>query len=178
LQRLAGACIFLAAKVEEAHVRTNDMLNAIAATAQALSPADAAEPAEQARFSCLVGDAYQAAKRQLIEDEQLVLRVMHFTIAVEQPHRYLYMLAHCWGASLEAVRMATCLLNDVMTHCPCYNTAGLPPATAATAALHIGAQLCGQAVQPAGWWQAMGIADKAMRQACSTLLGMLEDDAS
>lgn len=170
LQRLAAAFVFLAAKVEEASLRTNDMLNAVAAHA---AGATAGDSAELARFPCLVGDAYQAAKRQLIQDEQLLLRYLRFDIGADQPHRHLYVLAHCWGASREAVRMAVCLLNDAVCCCPSYGSAAMPPATAAAAALHVGAQLCGQAVQPAGWWRATGITDTAMRGACGALLDQI-----
>ena len=171
LQRLAAACIFLAAKVEEASLRTNDMLNAVAAQAAGAAVGDGSA---LARFPCLVGDAYQAAKRQLIQDEQQVLRRLRFDIGVDQPHRHLYVLARCWGASREALCVAVCLLNDAVCHCAGYGGMRLPPAAAAAAALHIGAQLCGQAVQPAGWWHATGVnADPAMRVACGSLLELI-----
>lgn len=170
-QRLAAACIFLAAKVEEAAVRTNDMLNAVAAWQG--GPAAATNAAALSRSPCLVGEAYQAAKRQLILDEQVVLRRLRFEIGVEQPHRHLYALAHCWGAPAAALRLATCLLNDCVARCPAYSGAAMPPATAAAAALQLGGQLCGQPVQPHGWWRAAGITDPALADACATLLDML-----
>lgn len=171
VQRLAAACVFLAAKVEEAAVRTNDMLNAVAAWQG--GPAAATDAAALARSPCLVGEAYQAAKRQLVLDEQVLLRRLRFEIGVEQPHRHLYALAHCWAAPAAALRLATCLLNDCVARCPSYGGAEMPPATAAAAALHLGGQLCGQPVQPHGWWRAAGITDQALAGACNALLDML-----
>lgn len=230
LQRLAAACVFLAAKVEEAPVRTNDMLNAVAAwrlattcsfsdggcsgtipaaaaPAEATSPPagspaagqppaaasaeDAGNPAAQppavetdagaaaaaaaASFPYLVGDAYAAAKRQLILDEQLLLRRLRFDLGAgsDQPHRHLYVLAHYWGASSAALRAATCLLNDAVAHCSAYGGAQLLPATAAAAALHVGARLVGQEVSPRGWWRTIGVSDGDMAAACGLLLDML-----
>lgn len=170
MQRLAAACVFLAAKVEEAAVRTNDMLNAVAAAHDCSGGAWPPDAATLAAAPCLVGDAYQASKRQLILDEQLVLRRLRFDIGVEQPHRHLYALAQCWGASRSAVRVAACLLNDCICHCPQYGGPDMQAATAAAAALHLGAALCGQAVQPPGWWRATGVTDAALRTACGALL--------
>lgn len=150
-------------------MRTNDMVNAVAAAAGLGAHCDAAATA---RFPCLVGEAYQQRKRQLILDEQLLLRRLHFSIGVDQPHRYLYVLAHCWGASREAARLAACLLNDCVCCCPTYGGA-VQPAAAAAAALHLGATLCGQAVRAAGWWRATGVADEAMRVACHAMLDLL-----
>lgn len=233
LQRLAAACVFLAAKVEEAPVRTNDMLNAVAAWhlaaacssgsagicngaiagagAAALSAAvnsgsppagspaagqppqaeatqglgePAASPAEEpggaaaaaaASFPYLVGEAYAAAKRQLILDEQLLLRRLRFDLGAgsDQPHRHLYVLARCWGAAPAALRAATCLLNDAVACCPAYGEPPLLPASAAAAALHVGARLAGQEVSPQGWWRASGVGDGDMAAACGLLLDML-----
>ncbi len=152
-------------------MRTNDMLNAVAAWQG--GPAAATDAAALSRSPCLVGEAYQAVKRQLILDEQLLLRRLRFEIGVEQPHRHLYALAHCWGAPAATLRLATCLLNDCVARCPSYGTAAMPPATAAAAALHLGGQLCGQQVQPHGWWRAAGITDPALAATCATLLDML-----
>ena len=171
MQRLAAACLFLAAKVEEAAVRTNDMLNAVAAWQG--GPAAATDAAVLARFPCLVGEGYAAAKARLILDEQLLLRRLRFDIGAEQPHRHLYALAHCWGAPTAAVRLATCLLNDCVARCPGYSSDALPAATAAAAALHLGGQLCGHATQPQGWWRAAGISDQGLAAASCALLEML-----
>jgi hypothetical protein len=127
-----------------------------------------------ARFPCLVGEAYQQRKRQLILDEQLLLRRLHFDIGVDQPHRHLYVLAHCWGTSREAVRLAAALLNDCVCCCPAYGAA-VQPAAAAAASLHLGVTLCGQVVQAAGWWRATGVADEAMRGACNAMLALLTE---
>ena len=181
MQRQAAACIFLAAKVEEAAVRTNDMLNAVAAAAAAaapvahvgIGPTAAMDGVDLATFPCLVGEAYQQRKAQLILDEQLLLRVLRFDIGVDQPHRHLYVLAHCWGATSEAVRAAVCLLNDCVCSCPIYGSDAMPPAAAAAAALHLGAQLSGQALQAVGWWRATGISDEAMQRCCTSLLDLV-----
>lgn len=146
------------------------MLNAVAAW----RPAAGADAATLAAFPCLVGEAYTAAKRQLIADEQLLLRRLRFDICAPHPHRHLYVLARCWGASASAVRAATCLLNDCVVRCPAYASDAMPPATAAAAALHLGAQLCQQAVQPSGWWRATGVSDAALRDACYAMLDLLE----
>ncbi|KAL4458145.1 hypothetical protein ABPG75_013010 [Micractinium tetrahymenae] len=229
-ERLAAACVFLAAKVEEASVRTNDMLNAVtawrlaaacsgsgsrsdaardgggsstgaangggpAAGSPAAAPppsagvpgpeepaapapageAEAALAAAAAAFPYLVGEAYAAAKRQLILDEQLLLRRLRFDLGAgsDQPHRHLYVLAHCWGAAPAALRAATCLLNDAVAHCSAYGGPALLPATAAAAALHVGARLAGQQVNPAGWWRATGVSDGDMAAACGLLMDML-----
>ncbi len=149
-------------------MRTNDMLNAVAAWGRG------SDAAALAAFPCLVGEAYQARKRQLITDEQLVLRRLRFDIGCDQPHRHLYALAHCWGASRAAVRVAACLLNDGLCRCPAYAGPAMQPATAAAAALHVAAQLCSQAVQPPGWWRATGITDAELQAACGMLLDVLQ----
>lgn len=170
LQQLAAACIFLAAKVEETNLRTNDMLNAVEGVA--LGAADDVG-CSLAHFCCLVGTEYASQKQRLILTEQLLLRHLRFALVVEQPHRHLYILAHCWGASLQALRLATCLLNDAVCCCKGFGSADMPPATAAAAALHVGAQLCGQDMDPRGWWRAVGLSDDAMRAACHALLDLV-----
>ena len=178
LQRLAAACVFLASKVEEASLRTNDMLNAVAACSGMLAAGGgAAAPAALAEFPCLVGEPYQQRKRQLILDEQLLLRRLRFDIAVDQPHRHLYVLAHCWGASSAVLRLATCILNDCICLGPVYGSASMPPATAAAAALHLAADLCQDEVQPAFWWRAIGVSDAQLAQACQAMLGVLGADS-
>ncbi len=131
--------------------------------------------AAAASFPYLVGDAYAAAKRQLILDEQLLLRRLRFDLGAgsDQPHRHLYVLAHYWGASPAALRAATCLLNDAVAHCSAYGGPQLLPATAAAAALHVGARLVGQEVSPQGWWRTIGVSDGDMAAACGLLLDML-----
>ena len=151
-------------------MRTNDMVNAVAAAGLGAH----SEAGAMARFPCLVGEAYQQRKRQLILDEQLLLRRLHFDIGVDQPHRHLYVLAHCWGTSREAVRLAAALLNDCVCCCPAYGAA-VQPAAAAAASLHLGVTLCGQVVQAAGWWRATGVADEAMRGACNAMLDLLTE---
>jgi hypothetical protein len=170
LQRLAAACIFLAAKVEETNLRTNDMLNAVEGVAAGAANGGGIS---LSHFCCLVGGDYAAQKQRLILDEQLLLRHLRFDLVVEQPHRHLYILAQCWGASLQALRLAICLLNDAVCCCEAFGSADMPPATAAAAALHVGAQLCGQGLYPHGWWRAVGISDDAMRAACRALLDLL-----
>lgn len=138
-------------------------------------PAADAAAAAAASLSYLVGEAYAAAKRQLILDEQLLLRRLRFDLGAgcDQPHRHLYVLAHCWGATPAALRAATCLLNDAVALCPAHGGTPLPPATAAAAALHVGASLAGREVTPLGWWRATVASDAEMAAACGLLLDML-----
>lgn len=138
-ERLAATCLFIGSKVEEAALRTNDLLNVIHYLSQHSTFSWSSHTKQRADHSehnqttnknstvlnltlnmpgCdfLVGDSYYAAKAQLIADEQLLLRLLHFNIYVEQPHKYAYCLAKVWQSSNKVLRLATCILNDVLVY--------------------------------------------------------------
>eukprot|EP00887_Chlorella_sp_A99_P006180 scaffold3.g6180.t1 len=177
VQRTVTACIFLAAKVQEAPLRTNDLVNAVfylLASPDAPAPPDpvagAAEPplppAEQQRLQpltkadMLVGEAYTRQKDLLIQqDEQTLLRVLQFRIDVEQPHKYLFCFCRVIGATRAEVGVATCLLNDMVTSG--VGTQGYRPAELAAAALHAAAQIVYPERPADGWmlgrWARLGL---------------------
>ena len=59
----------------------------------------------------LAGDAYYSAKDQLIMDEQVLLRVLRFSISIEHPHKYLLNMCRLLGCSQPLAHLATCLVS-------------------------------------------------------------------
>lgn len=192
LQRTATACIFLAAKVQEAPLRTNDLVNVahylLASPDAPLSLWQAGErgaghdgaqmaaeengqeqqgsqqhqPAQQplSKADMLAGDDYYQAKDTLIEDEQMLLRVLRFNIDVQQPHKWLFSLCRAVDASVAVVRVATCVLNDALVSG--LGATGYRPVELAAAAVHTSERI----VQP----------DKEADAARWAVLGLLVDD--
>ena len=85
---------------------------------QALMPADIeTETGTKTEISAapeggsLAGDAYYAAKDQLIMDEQVLLRMLRFSINIEHPHKYLLNMCHLLGCSQPLAHLATCLVG-------------------------------------------------------------------
>ncbi len=130
-------------------VRTNDLLNAVrfvtspqdstalAGAFPGLSVSDTSasgtgsephQPAGDANGSAsnapragfLAGDDYYAAKDQLIMDEQLLLRVLRFEIAVQHAHKYLLNMCHVLRCSQPLAQMATCLVRREMISFLCH----------------------------------------------------------
>lgn len=144
LKRVAAACLFLACKVEEATVRTNDLLNAVHFVAGAVQQLDSAVPScnllpKTSEFEAIVGQEYYALKETLITDEQLLLRTINFDIVVEHPHKYLFNFGKLINAKFKLIQMAVSILNDsiVLTKlCLAY-----PPADIAAACLQVASEL-------------------------------------
>jgi hypothetical protein len=131
LQRLIAVCIFLASKIEEASVGRNDLLAAVKSICSNLPSAIACFPSltsvqrmDQSTDSIgdgsevLTLDAYEERKRQLIHDEQVLLRILRFRVAVEQPYKYLFSMCKSLNVSETVVRVSTCLLNDSFVYTP------------------------------------------------------------
>lgn len=116
--KIASACLFLASKVEEVQVRVNDLVNAFifleapqdVEAISAIFPQLAFDSAAPSKV--VVGDAYYAAKDQLIQQEQVVLRWLSFDLCVDHPFRYLLNCANAAGCSSSVVTTALSILND------------------------------------------------------------------
>lgn len=63
------------------------------------------------RSGFLAGDHYYAAKDQLIMDEQILLRVLHFEIGVEHAHKYLLNMCQVLQSNEALAQLATCLVR-------------------------------------------------------------------
>ena len=70
-----------------------------------------AESAAAPEGGYLAGDAYYAAKDRLIMDEQVLLRVLRFSISIEHPHKYLLNMCRLLGCSQPLAHLATCLVG-------------------------------------------------------------------
>ena len=132
----------------------------------------AAEPVPLAGM--LVGQEYYARKRQLILDEQLLLRSLRFDLTgtADQPHKWVYAFCVSLRVSRSALRLATCLVNDSLLR------AGLrhPPAVTAAAALEIALQLLQEQVgarEEAPWPELVGLQPAAVAQARDVLSAMM-----
>ncbi|GAB4815395.1 hypothetical protein N2152v2_002441 [Parachlorella kessleri] len=202
-ERVASSCIFLASKVEESALRTNDLLNAVrhlheaalkqpggsqpgrmweaAADAEGIAPPEGgagmgSQSSLGEQCPVLVGDAYYVAKAQLIHDEQVLLRMLRFDIGVEQPHKYLYCFAETLKAPGVIVRLATCLVNDSLVYLQ--TCISLRPEAVAAAALHVASVVAGAPLlQPeqGSWWEALGLQTEGVEKACSQLTVMLAE---
>lgn len=81
---------------------------------QGLSYASAsAEPTGEAapEGGFLAGQAYYAMKEQLISDEQVLLRVLRFQLALEHPHKHLLNMCRLLCCSRPLTQLATCLVR-------------------------------------------------------------------
>lgn len=144
---IAPACLFLACKVEEAQVRVNDLANAFifledsqnAVTIKTIFPG--LVPKSKAAQTLLVGDAYYAAKDQLIQQEQVLLRWLSFDLCIDHPYRYILNCANAAGCSNTVVATALSLLNEslVLTNLSAY----YPPLHVASGALSLAGTLQG-----------------------------------
>jgi hypothetical protein len=179
----------------QASLRTNDLLNAVRYL-QHQQPAllegvnrggepgiepgvtvgdgGGAQAGQTAECPMLVGDAYYDAKARLINDEQVLLRVLCFDIGVEQPHKYLYCFAKTLLAPGIVVRLATCIVNDTLVYLNTCLT--LPPEAVAAAALHVAATLAHAplAQGPQGHcWDVLGLELEVVVSSCGVMEGML-----
>ena len=104
----------------------------------------------------LVGEKYYEAKRRLMLGEQMVLRLTHFEISFEHPHKYLLNMARALHCPASTVQLAVCLVNDAMVLCDCcLHNSG---AAVAGACLHLAALLSGkQDILQAGWQGGLGL---------------------
>ncbi|KAL3139608.1 hypothetical protein ABBQ38_003926 [Trebouxia sp. C0009 RCD-2024] len=175
--RLAAACLFLACKVEEASVRTNDLLNAVHLTAFSSTVIKATEGSEPDApgFSPLVGQPYYNLKQTLILDEQYLLRTISFDIVVEHPHKFLLNFAKTMDARHGLVQLSVSLLNDSIV----YSNLCLshPPAEIAAACLQLSGNILGSSVsvpslEPRSGWSALGVDVQRLEVIAMTLLDM------
>ena len=79
----------------------------------------------------LVDKEYSTAKRQLILHEQLLLRSLHFDIAIEHPLKYLLNFCNLFKITSSVCQTAICAINDslsltqlCLTHHPSVVAAG------------------------------------------------------
>ena len=163
----------------QAPVRTSDLLNVMACMAggplaegrAAAFPCLAAPPGGK-QPGALAGAAYYEAKQQLVHNEQLVLRSIHFNISVEQPHRWLLNFCRGLRCPAQLTQLALCLLNDAV----CVTTLDLQlsaPCLAGTC-LYLAATLLpqGHSLSP-GWPQTLGLEVAELEAAGQQLLAAL-----
>ncbi len=124
----------------------------------------------------LVGDSYYERKQELIHDEQVLLRAMHFQIATEHPYKYLYCFVRTLNLELLAVRAATCLVNDSLVYtdlCLTHSPGEVAAAAIKTVATHIvNVQL--PSTREVHWTHALGLERKRVAAAADQLWAMLE----
>ena len=63
----------------------------------------------------LVDKEYSTAKRQLILHEQLLLRSLHFDIAIEHPFKYLLNFCNLFKVTSNVCQTAICAINDSLS---------------------------------------------------------------
>lgn len=180
-------CIFLASKVEEAPVRTNDMLNTLEYLRQCQQrqrgstlvaeppPLQNMLPAVDAMV--LVGDLYYAKKQELIIREQSLLRLIHFNVVCEHPHRYLFNFGRALHCPARMLHLAVCLVNDSL--CTTQLSLDQSAANVAAGALHLSSLLLGQAWElpfkdNCSWWDALGVHLEKIEAVGAAMLAMLE----
>ena len=105
----------------------------------------------------LVGDKYYEAKRRLMLGEQMILRLTHFEISFEHPHKYLLNMARALHCPASTVQLAVCLVNDAMVMCDCCLRSSV--AAVAGACLHLAALLSGQNILQDGWQMGLGLTE-------------------
>lgn len=112
----------------------------------------------------------------LLQDEQLLLRVLLFQVHVELPHPLLLNLSRSLGSPTGVVQMAVCILNDTLLKT---SLAGISSAAAlAAAALHLASLLAGGGLPATGdgrpseasWWIGLGIQQVEMENNCHIML--------
>eukprot|EP00873_Tetraselmis_striata_P027731 jgi/Tetstr1/447995/TSEL_035297.t1 len=186
--RLVCACLFVAAKVEEVRLTASDLINMVrcllrpetwqqaAAAIPALAAAAGAPPlSPPGPAGPLSGEAYYGAKSTLLRDEQALLRVLRFDVAVVPPHVVLLNLCRSLGCPQPLAQLAVCLLNDLLTHTDV--PAESPPPLMAAAALHLAAMLRGlpasqhgARIQSTSWWVGLGLALEEVEAVCQRVL--------
>ena len=166
----------------QANVRTNDLLNAIdfakgsMVHCAAASSNNDAVPAQTEHWAAIVGEQYYARKRQLILDEQIVLRAIDFNIVVDHPHKYLMNFAKTIKASSELVQLAVCVLNDSLVYTNLSVSCSAPEVAAGT--LHLATQLLDiadkvQHQQGQAWWEFLGCSTATVTHVGAMLLDAL-----
>ncbi|KAK9824606.1 hypothetical protein WJX72_011678 [[Myrmecia] bisecta] len=175
---VVSACLFVAAKVEEAPVRTNDLVNAVRFEAELRHAGNAAAGSGAvAAYHMLVGHDYYSVKERLIQHEQLLLRTLHFDISMEHPHKYLLNYCATLRCSQPLAQLAICLLNDSLLYTTlCLSHA---PAEVAGGALHLAAVLLGRADSlpsqpPHCWWECLGLRRPDIEEVGNVMLDMLQ----
>jgi hypothetical protein len=135
-------------------VRTNDLLNAVQYLTDPDDPGAVGSACPglsmpergrrpEAPWTPLVGDKYYAIKDQLIHDEQVLLRSLHFNIGHDHPHGYLLNICNVLQCSCQLAQTAICLLNDSLMYTDmCTRTL---PWDLAAGALHLASLLLGVA---------------------------------
>ncbi|CAD7695382.1 unnamed protein product [Ostreobium quekettii] len=175
-----AACLFCAAKVEEAPLRTTDLLNALAylkgasgrhPTVRAAMPWLPALPAEPCPW--LVGRRYYDAKLCLLHAEQLILRHMHFQVVGSHPHKFLLSFCAAMGASDRVAALGVALLNDCMVYTDL--VARLTPEQVAGGALHLALEWAEESSggRSLRWLREIGLDDASVEAVGHCLLDMV-----
>ncbi|KAL6786046.1 CYCR1 [Auxenochlorella protothecoides x Auxenochlorella symbiontica] len=183
-ERILPTVVFLAAKVEETCLVTNDLLNV--ASLLCASPSAYQRPPPDPLATpppALVGGTYYAAKALLVLDEQRALRTLRFDLRVHHPHPHLLALAGARRAPRPLLAAALCLLGDALAGCAC--AARHRPGPLASAALHVASVLIvprqrdgGPPCEPGplehGWWRALGLCNAQVEAALDEVAGVAE----
>lgn len=114
----------------------------------------------------LVDGEYSTAKRQLILHEQLLLRSLHFEIAVEHPYKYLLNFCNLFKLTSGICQTAICAINDSL----CLTQLCLThhPSVVAAGALRLALEQAGtqpaMGILPQNWPELIGVTSTACQE--------------
>ncbi len=118
-----------------------------------------------------MGKEYDAAKKQLVWHEQLLLRSLHFDIAIQHPYKYLLNYCNLFKASSSVCQRALCLVNDSLSLTQLCLTQ--QPAAVAAGALWLAVKAGGMQSSPsqwpANWTEVIGIPDASLQDVLAEL---------
>ena len=99
----------------QAGISTQQLLNVVACLAAPSSTDNLLTGPIRLQRPPLVDGEYSIAKRQLILHEQLLLRSLHFEIAVEHPYKYFLNFCNLFNLTSGICQTALCAINDSLS---------------------------------------------------------------
>ncbi|GMH36607.1 hypothetical protein BSKO_04480 [Bryopsis sp. KO-2023] len=177
---IVAACLFGAAKVEEASIRTADLLNVLHFLEHHPDDLDPNEvfpelhkPENRTKTNSqfLVGEKYYEAKDALIQMEQTVLRFIQFRVNTDHPHKYALSYCASLKASRNVVRSTACLLNDCMVYTSLILQ--VKPEVLGAGAVHLATILEEEPIESENWWEVLGFRIAEVEEVGHALMDMM-----